>query len=76
VLEPRRKDEVAGLVPEFVWSQHQAFWRCPDCGRIYWPGTHRQRMEEALRALREGELFERSRVRGFGSPNTPKPGGD
>jgi len=55
VLEPRRKDEVAGLVPEFVWSEHQAFWRCPDCARIYWPGTHRQRMEEALRALREEE---------------------
>ena len=51
VLEPRDKVEVAGLVPEFVWSRHQAFWACPHCRRIYWAGTHRQRMEEAIRTL-------------------------
>lgn len=51
VLEQRSKDEVLGRVPEFVWSRHSAFWGCPRCGRIYWAGTHRQRMEEAIRAL-------------------------
>jgi uncharacterized protein with PIN domain len=53
VLEPCGKDEVAGRVPEFVWSRHQTFWRCPACERIYWPGTHRQRMGEALRTLEQ-----------------------
>lgn len=57
-IEPCSKDEVAGRVPEFVWSQHQAFWRCPACERIYWPGTHWQRMEETLHVLREGGPFE------------------
>lgn len=51
ILEPRHKAEVAGLVPEFVWSHHEAFWVCPQCQRIYWAGTHRQRMEEAIQAL-------------------------
>jgi uncharacterized protein with PIN domain len=51
ILEPRSKDEVLGLVPEFVWSHHEAFWGCPRCRRIYWAGTHRQRMEEAIKAL-------------------------
>ncbi len=51
VLQPRHKAEVLGLVPEFVWSQQQAFWACPRCQRIYWAGTHRQRMEEAIKAL-------------------------
>ncbi len=51
VLEPQSKDEVLGLVPEFVWSHHEAFWRCPRCRRIFWAGTHRQRMEEAIKAL-------------------------
>ncbi len=50
-LEPRDKGAVAGLVPEFVWSHHQEFWTCPRCRRIYWPGTHRRRMEQAIRAL-------------------------
>lgn len=51
ILEPRSKDEVLGLVPEFVWSHHESFWGCPRCRRIYWAGTHRQRMEEAIRSL-------------------------
>ncbi len=51
VLEQRSKDEVLGQVPEFVWSRHSAFWGCPRCRRIYWAGTHRQRMEEAIKAL-------------------------
>ena len=52
VLEPRHKAEVVGRVPDFVWSRHEAFWECPGCRRIYWAGTHRQRMQEAIRALR------------------------
>ncbi len=51
VIEPRTKAEVFGLVPEFVWSHHETFWACPGCQRIYWAGTHRQRMEEAIRTL-------------------------
>lgn len=51
VLEARHRAEVIGLVPEFVWSHHEAFWACPACRRIYWAGTHRQRMEEAIKAL-------------------------
>ena len=50
-LQSRDKAEVLGLVPEFVWSQHQAFWACPGCRRIYWPGTQWQRMEEVIKAL-------------------------
>ena len=51
VLEPRDKAQVVGRVPEFVWSHHQAFWACPRCQRIYWAGSHRRRMEEAIKAL-------------------------
>jgi len=51
VLQPRERSEVFGLVPEFVWSHHQSFWACPHCHRIYWAGTHRKRMEDAIRSL-------------------------
>ena len=30
----------SGLVPAYVWHTQEAFRRCPDCGRIYWKGTH------------------------------------
>jgi hypothetical protein len=51
VVEPRTKAEVAGRVPEFVWSHQEAFWGCPSCGRVYWAGSHRQRMNETIRKL-------------------------
>jgi uncharacterized protein len=51
ILEPRTKPEVLGLVPEFVWSHHQEFWCCPHCRRVYWAGSHRRRMQEAIKAL-------------------------
>ena len=50
-LEPRDRTQVVGLVPEFVWSHHDEFWACRSCRRIYWAGTHRMRMQEAIKAL-------------------------
>lgn len=31
---------VHGKVPDGVFSRHEQFWRCPECGRYYWQGTH------------------------------------
>jgi len=41
----------APAVPPYVLAHHREFRRCPSCGRIYWPGTHRERMREMLRRL-------------------------
>jgi uncharacterized protein with PIN domain len=34
------KENVAGLVPAFVYDVHSTFRRCPGCKGIFWPGTH------------------------------------
>ncbi|KXB04765.1 hypothetical protein AKJ35_00355 [candidate division MSBL1 archaeon SCGC-AAA833F18] len=34
------KEEVSGRVPENLLEEHEDFWICMDCGKIYWPGTH------------------------------------
>jgi len=44
------KESVRGRVPEEVWKEHAAFTGCPDCGRIFWPGTHHERLSRILRA--------------------------
>jgi uncharacterized protein len=49
---PVPRSAVRGLVPPFVYGTQAAFTRCPDCGRIYWPATHRREMDRRL-----GELF-------------------
>ncbi len=34
------RNEVKDLVPEHVYEEQRQFWRCPDCGKVYWKGSH------------------------------------
>lgn len=38
-------------VPPWVARTHDRFRRCPDCGRLYWRGSHGRRMEARLRRM-------------------------
>lgn len=51
VLLQAVKGEVQSQVPPYVWSTQTSFARCPDCGRVYWPATHVERIERELRRL-------------------------
>jgi uncharacterized protein len=44
-------DLARDLVPPYVWQTQHVFRRCPDCGRVYWKGTHWPSMQSRL----EGE---------------------
>ncbi|MBI2882161.1 MAG: Mut7-C RNAse domain-containing protein [Candidatus Tectomicrobia bacterium] len=46
--------EAAPEVPDFTWATQGRFQRCPVCRRVYWPGTHRERILAALAALGPG----------------------
>lgn len=39
-LEQVSREEVRGLVPPYVHATQEDFGRCPNCGRIYWRGSH------------------------------------
>lgn len=51
-IVPASTDEVREAVPEGVLSRHDAFWRCPTCGRVYWKGTHWDKMIERLNSFK------------------------
>jgi uncharacterized protein with PIN domain len=51
VLREAAKVEVAAEVPERVAAEFDEFRRCPDCGRVYWRGSHYRRMQEWVEAL-------------------------
>lgn len=38
-------------VPQYVLETQTDFSRCPACERVYWGGTHRERMMEDLKKL-------------------------
>lgn len=54
LLEPRDKQEVRDLVPPYVFRTQSQYMQCPQCQRIYWRGTHWQRMKEELEKIIRG----------------------
>jgi uncharacterized protein with PIN domain len=52
-LEPAAKEEVAGEVPEFTYSVQDTYVRCRNCNKVFWRGTHTERILGKLRKLKE-----------------------
>lgn len=52
-LVPRSRDEVHDLVPPFVFKTQSRYVQCPVCTRVYWRGTHWQRMNHELEQFME-----------------------
>ena len=52
VLEEVDKPEVAAMLPARVSARHQEFRRCPACGRVFWKGSHYQRMMALVERVR------------------------
>lgn len=51
VTEAVEPGEVKEEVPPYVFKTLKSFRRCGDCGRVYWGGTHRERMRRELEGL-------------------------
>jgi len=47
-LQKVEKPELEGRVPPHIFRTHKDFSLCPNCDKIYWPGTHWARMREKL----------------------------
>ncbi len=45
------KKEIKDLVPPHTYSTHEEFSRCTACGRVYWEGSHVERMRKILGEL-------------------------
>jgi hypothetical protein len=50
-LVSRSKEEVKDLVPPYVFRTQTQYMQCPSCKRIYWQGTHWQRMKRDLEEI-------------------------
>jgi uncharacterized protein len=48
LVQPIPTDSAAGKVPDKVFQAVSSFHECPCCGRIYWEGTHPERMLKRL----------------------------
>jgi len=50
-LDQADKATVSGQVPPYVFLTQERFFRCPQCRRVYWRGTHWARMTAQLEDL-------------------------
>jgi uncharacterized protein with PIN domain len=50
-LVPKSREEVKDLVPPYVFGTQNQYMQCPSCSRVYWQGTHWQRMKRALEEI-------------------------
>ena len=51
-LEEASADEVRGRVPLHIARTQKQFRRCPQCNRVYWAGTHVERMREQMEGFK------------------------
>lgn len=53
LLKTTDKENVKGKVPPFVFEKAGEFMRCEKCDKIYWRGTHIERVEKFISELAE-----------------------
>jgi len=51
LLEPIEAETARARVPPWVARTHDEFRACPACGRVYWRGTHAERMAKRMERL-------------------------
>jgi uncharacterized protein with PIN domain len=47
-VEELDREQVRGRVPPFVFENGERFTYCPNCDKIYWGGTHKERFLELI----------------------------
>jgi uncharacterized protein with PIN domain len=48
VLDTVSPAQIADCVPPYVLRTHSEFRRCPGCGRVYWAGSHLDKMSDQM----------------------------
>ena len=50
-LKGIKKKEVLGDVPDHIYRTHDDFKFCSNCRKVFWPGTHKERMKKQIAAF-------------------------
>jgi uncharacterized protein len=52
LLDEIPREEAEGKVPDFIFYQQKKFFRCPQCLKIYWQGSHQENMLKRIERLK------------------------
>lgn len=51
LLKPVEREKILKLLPPRVALERRSFHICPNCGQVYWKGSHYRRLQEWVRRL-------------------------
>jgi hypothetical protein len=51
ILESIIKNRIIDQVPKRIYDQHDTFWYCPHCNKVYWMGSHYENIRTKLQNL-------------------------
>jgi uncharacterized protein len=52
-LKAASKEQLKDKLEKNTYTYYDAFWRCPNCGQIYWQGAHWKQIQQMLTQARE-----------------------
>lgn len=52
-LQPVEKYRIIGKIPEGILERERKFWMCDSCKKIYWEGTHFEKLQEFATKLND-----------------------
>ena len=52
-LQPVEKYRIIGKIPEGILEREKKFWMCDSCKKIYWEGTHFEKLQEFATKLND-----------------------
>ena len=58
-IVPVSQENTKERIPEYVYQTQSRVFECPSCQRVYWRGTHLDRMSERLASIRDKVQQER-----------------
>lgn len=52
ILEPAEKEKVIHRLEPLTKIYYDQFRRCPECGQVYWSGSHFEKLQKRIEAIR------------------------
>ncbi len=52
-LKPAQKEQIKNQLQPNTYTYYDRFWRCPNCGQVYWQGAHWKQIQNTLEQARQ-----------------------
>ncbi|UCH71593.1 MAG: Mut7-C RNAse domain-containing protein [Thermoplasmatales archaeon] len=53
ILNEIRKEDIGNKIPKRVFEKNEKFWLCTECNKIYWMGSHYDKIVEKIKIIKK-----------------------